>query len=90
MKFVKHPGSDAALDAAITEMLYGLVEDVADDARRNAPVETGELQDSIHGEVVGTEGRVSATADHAAYVELGTSEMPAQPYLRPAVYKKRG
>lgn len=79
----------ALMDAAIRRAMQNLVDDIAADAQDKAPVETGELKASISGEVDGTSGRVSATADHAAYVELGTENMPAQPYLRPALYKKR-
>lgn len=59
-------------------------------AKRYAPVDTGELRSSIAGSVSGSTvkdctGRVEATADHAEYVEYGTSKMAAQPYLRPAL-----
>lgn len=62
------------------------------DARRHSPVDTGRLRASITNEVreiAGTvlEGRVGTNVDYAKYVELGTSKMPAQPYLRPALRK---
>lgn len=54
-----------------------------------APVDTGELRDSITYEVRRTETTfaivVLAGAEHALYVELGTSRMSAQPYLRPVL-----
>lgn len=56
-----------------------------DDAKAAAPVDTGDLRDSI--EVQG--GRdyriVRATARHAFFVEFGTSDTPPQPYLWPQV-----
>lgn len=59
------------------------------DAKRRAPVLTGNLRRSIHHEVVlQTESRAVATVgtdvEYAGYVEFGTSRMAAQPYLRPA------
>lgn len=62
------------------------------DARNYCPVETGRLRDSIHGEVDASTGdiTVGAAADYAEYVELGTSEQPAQPFLRPALYRNVG
>ncbi len=63
-----------------------VTEEVAQDATRMAPRDTGRLAASIHAEGDDT---VVAEADYAAYVELGTSDMPAQPYLRPALYRKR-
>lgn len=64
---------------------HNAVEDIADDARRHAPVQSGELRASIH-----VEGdSVVASADHAVYVELGTHEMRAQPFLKPALYQRR-
>lgn len=61
----------------------------ADQARALAPVDTGELRDSITFTVRRTATTfavvVLAGADHALYVELGTSRMSAQPYLRPVL-----
>lgn len=59
---------------------------VAERAKRIVPVDTGELHDSIHTEVSDEGMFVVADADHASHVELGTSKMAAQPYLRPALY----
>lgn len=55
-------------------------------AKRIVPVDSGELHDSIHTEVSEEGMFVVADADHASHVELGTSKMAAQPYLRPALY----
>lgn len=66
------------------------------EAKRTVPILTGELRSSIsHGTAVengtavlvvaaGTGGR----GKHAAFVELGTSRMRAQPYLRPAAFRR--
>lgn len=55
-------------------------------AKRIVPVDEGDLQDSIHSEVSDEGMFVVADADHALFVEQGTSKMAAQPYLRPAMY----
>ena len=57
-----------------------LAEEVATDARAIVPVDTGTLRDSIHTEP----GKVVVTAPYAAFVEYGTADTSAQPYLRPA------
>lgn len=53
-----------------------------------APVMSGELKGSITYDITSNEdtveGRVYSTAEHAVYVEFGTSRMPAQPFLTPA------
>lgn len=59
------------------------------DAKRIVPVDTGELQESIHPESSAEGHFVVADADHALFVEQGTSKMQAQPYLRPALKNKR-
>lgn len=53
-------------------------------ATPNVPVDTGELRDS--GQVIRNGDSILSgfSADHAEYVEYGTSRMAAQPYLRPA------
>jgi len=66
-----------------------IASDIVELARENAPVDTGELRDSIRVEVDGNDHTVVVGADHGAFVEFGTSKMAAQPYLGPAVAKVR-
>jgi HK97 gp10 family phage protein len=58
-------------------------------ARDLCPVDTGALRDSITYEVrrvaTGWAVVVLAGEEYALYVELGTSRMEAQPFLRPAL-----
>lgn len=61
------------------------------DAKILAPVDTGNLRNSISTTLTG-DGRskvmsaeVGPTASYGRYVELGTSRMAAQPYLFPAL-----
>ena len=65
-------------------------EEVAADMRSSAPVDQGDLRDSIETDVVDTDGRVSVGADHRWFVEAGTSSAPAQPYALPAAERSRG
>jgi HK97 gp10 family phage protein len=58
-------------------------------AMRLAPVDTGRLRSSISHELAadarGFVATIGTNVDYAAHVELGTSRMRAQPYLRPAL-----
>lgn len=64
-------------------------------AHDRVPVDSGELDQSIHGEVAvkgkQIEVMLGADADHAAYVELGTENQHPQPFIQPAMdeIKKR-
>lgn len=100
------------------ELIEPLLQAIAADARRLAPVDSGDLRDSITFEVTSeTSGRVGSPLSYAADVELGTRPhviraqskkvladreqgeffgkevhhpgTPAQPYLRPALYRNR-
>ena len=80
-----------------------LVERLADlsaqDMRRTAPVDTGDMVSTIrvekprdgvrHVKCGGTVGDSGEYVDYAVYVELGTSRMGAQPFMRPALYRLR-
>jgi len=65
---------------------------VEERAKEIVPVDTGELQESIHVEKGDSSGeyRVVASAAHAKFVEYGTSKMAAQPYITPAWRQVRG
>jgi HK97 gp10 family phage protein len=65
--------------------------ETADDMRAGAPFETGELRESIQAEFdpKTITGRAVATARHAAFVENGTSDTPAQPFAEPAAARAR-
>lgn len=57
---------------------------VAAVAQVKAPVDTGALKNSISADIDGLAFEVGPTVEHGLYQELGTSEMPPQPYLGPA------
>jgi HK97 gp10 family phage protein len=86
-------------DVGVASLLGGLVGVVAElevhgrivqaQAKQIVPVDTGALQESIVVESdTDSRGPVVYVGSHlpyAIYVELGTSRMAAQPYLRPAL-----
>lgn len=60
--------------------------DIEAGAKSRAPVDTGALRNSIQSsEVSQLHWRVTAQADYAMYVELGTVRAAAQPFMGPAV-----
>lgn len=61
-------------------------------AKKECPVDTGNLRNSITHEVVQSEKAVhiGTNVEYAAYVELGTVRTKAQPYLRPAATEHSG
>ena len=67
-------------DAAVIVTTGTLSQDVADLARAYVPVDTGRLRDSITAGPTG----VTSDVEYAGFVEYGTSDMPAEPYMRPA------
>lgn len=72
------------------QVIRKTAKDIERDAKIMAPVDTGNLRNSISTETAG-DGRhgtmtatVGPTAHYGIYLELGTSRMGAQPYLFPA------
>lgn len=82
-------GALAALAAALKPKAEQLVAkgtlDVEARAKALAPVDTGNLKNSIGSHAAGLTGVVAVGADYGAYVEWGTTKTAAQPYLGPAV-----
>ena len=56
-------------------------------AKQKCPVDTGKLRASITTEVGNLEAEVGTNVEYAPYVEFGTSEQSAQPFMRPALDK---
>lgn len=53
-------------------------------AKADSPYRTGNNRDSIDMQVNGQEGMVYTESGYGGYLEIGTSQMPARPYIRPA------
>ena len=74
-----------ALDKAVRET--ALV--AQGDARQNAPVDTGALKGSISTEfdrnAESSTGTVYTNIEYGLYQEMGTVNMPAHPYMMPAL-----
>jgi HK97 gp10 family phage protein len=90
-----HAGIAATVRAANEATVRPLTDAIYDDSQRYVPVLTGALRasgrksysaDFSHGEVSYGEG---LSDKRAIYQEAGTSIMTAQPYLRPAAYRRR-
>lgn len=79
-------GSLATDGAALVQQT---ADNIATGAQDRAPVDTGELRDSIHVEGSGQKAAVVVDADHGVYVEYGTSRMGAQPFLWPSLEAER-
>jgi phage gpG-like protein len=99
-RIVFEPGWEAHLAGDVPALLERLGEAIEADAKAAAPVLTGHLRDSIGHEVDGDTLRVGSNLHYAAPVEEGhrivawgheTGKLqPPQPYLRPALYRRRG
>lgn len=87
-------------DVRIGENAAAALEPVAEDARRLAPVDDGDLRDSIGIATSLTEqnefdgkavfvGPLGANVFYAGFIELGTVKMRAQPFLAPALHENR-
>jgi HK97 gp10 family phage protein len=93
--FIPNPGLEEEWERSheARDPMDEIGEAVVEEARRIAPVDTGDLAASIHAveETVDGGPGVAIVADvsYAAFVELGTSDTPAQPYLRPALERVR-
>lgn len=76
----------SAFDAAVLRGLTAVGMTAEAHAKKEAPVDTGRLRNSIANAVDADEKAVyiGTNVEYAPYVELGTSRMAARPFLRPA------
>lgn len=62
--------------------------DIEADAKIAAPVDTGNLQNSISADIGVLSAEIGPTAEYGRYVEEGTSRMAPQPYMGPAAERR--
>jgi hypothetical protein len=95
VRVITYDSSTSIERAVEDQVIRPITEAVAEDMARMVPVLSGALQSTIEGEVVSWDvgrvrfGDVGAGVDYHLYVEFGTSQMAAQPYARPALYRTR-
>jgi len=74
-----------AVAAAAGALGVGLAADeMVEEAKSIAPVDTGAFQASIHAEVDGLTAAVGSDIEYAVYLEFGTSDTPTFATLRRA------
>jgi HK97 gp10 family phage protein len=76
---------DPALQQEVNRYLNIWADEVKAMAQQLVPVKTGYLQSSIYAVVKDWVVSVGAEATYAYFVEVGTRNMKAQPYLMPAL-----
>lgn len=81
-------GAIQAIQNILSEKLNEAAQLITFNAKQRCPVRTGNLRRSIHYKPANPDNleiTIKADADYAAYVELGTYKMAAQPFLEPSV-----
>ena len=73
---------EARLTELARERVLSAAEKHRDAAKARAPVDTGQLKNSIRVEAEGLAARVIADCPYAAAVEFGTEKAPPQPFMR--------
>lgn len=73
------------LESEIEGSLEQVGESLANKVSDAAPVDTGELRDSVGHQVSDKELTIGASAEHALPVEKGSSKRPATPFLENTV-----
>lgn len=83
---VRLPQVTEEIKATVDQLVRKASFDIEAQAKARAPVDTGFLRSSIKAEPVAPRHwRVVAYAHYAIYQEFGTTRMPAQPFMRPAL-----
>lgn len=78
-------GAGAASEARARLVIAKSAADIESDAKQLAPVDTGYLKNSISRDVDGLRAEIGPTASYGVFLEFGTSRMPPQPYMGPAL-----
>lgn len=89
-EFREDPQGVAGIQYASARYARAVAREVQKDMERLCPVDTGRLKSTINAEAVGDTTYVSIGTEYWQYVEYGTSKMRAQPFIRPALNRRRG
>lgn len=79
----------AGIQYASNRYARRVAEEVQQDMVDMCPVDTGLLQSTIRAETVDDTVYVYVSTHYWQFVEFGTSKMRAQPFIRPALMKRR-
>lgn len=80
----------AGLGPRVTKVVIATALAVEAEAKTTAPVKTGNLRRSIHTVPLdATHAQVGTDVEYAPYQEYGTRNVPAHPFLTPAVEHAR-
>jgi HK97 gp10 family phage protein len=88
-KFAELPAFEAGMQYATARYAKVVANAVRDDMEALCPVDTGELLASIKVEAVSDTAYVFVGTDHWIFPEYGTVNQRAQPYIRPALFRRR-
>lgn len=99
VRYTPSPEGIAKIEGRTDAFVERLADLSAEDMKRTGPVDTGNMVSTVRvekprelvrlvkcGGIVGDTGKY---VGYAPYVELGTSRMAAQPFMRPALYRLR-
>lgn len=78
------------VEALAPKVVAKVAHDIEASAKVAAPVDTGNLKNSISTDVDGLTAEIGPTASYAMYQEYGTSRMRPQPFMGPAVDANEG
>ncbi|MDH7477097.1 MAG: HK97 gp10 family phage protein [Candidatus Bathyarchaeota archaeon] len=76
---------DSTMQEHVHKLLAGWAEEAKAYAKQLAPVRTGRLRSSIYAKIQDWVAQIGAEATYALFVEFGTRNMQARPFLYPAI-----
>lgn len=80
----------ARTTAAAARVVAKTAADIERDAKAFAPVDTGNLRNSISSSLRGLQAEIGPTASYAAFVEYGTSRTGPAAFMGPALDRNSG
>ena len=90
MSFKLNKNTIKNIKVALSDGLVDAADVLERKAKSNAPKDSGELANSIDSAPMGDlKRRVGSDVEHAPYVEFGTINQAAQPFLRPAIKQSK-